>query len=112
MRRAADDHHLKLSERTRGIVGAGEIGRIKQGAILINTSRGPLIEEQALFDALNDRRIFAALDVYDTEPLPEGHPLLSAPNTILTSHLGYVCTDSMAGRCTAMCRAHHGLAER
>jgi phosphoglycerate dehydrogenase-like enzyme len=88
--------HLKLSERSRGIVGALEINRLKRGAVLVNTSRGPLIDENALLVALRERRIFAGLDVYDTEPLPSEHPLRTAPNTVLTPHLGYVCIDPMA----------------
>jgi phosphoglycerate dehydrogenase-like enzyme len=88
--------HLKLSERSRGIVGGAEIVRMKEGAILVNTSRGPLIEEQALLEALHARRIFAALDVYDAEPIAADHPLLAAPNTVLTPHIGYVSADSMA----------------
>ena len=81
--------HLVLSPRTRGIVGAAEIARMKRGAILVNTSRAPLIDEAALVDAARDGRIVAALDVYEREPLPAGHPLLSCPNTVLTPHLGY-----------------------
>ena len=82
--------HLVLSERSRGIVGAGELARMKPGALLINTSRGPLVDEAALVAALQARRICAALDVYDQEPLPADHPLRTAPNTVLTPHLGYV----------------------
>jgi phosphoglycerate dehydrogenase-like enzyme len=81
--------HLKLSSRSRGIIGASEIARMKPGAILINTSRGGLIDEPALIAAVQQRRIVAALDVFDREPLPPSHPLCSAPNTILTPHLGY-----------------------
>jgi phosphoglycerate dehydrogenase-like enzyme len=81
--------HLVLSPRTRGLIGASDIARMKPGAILINTSRGPIVEEAALLDALQSRRIVAALDVYDHEPLPPGHPLRTAPNTVLTPHLGY-----------------------
>jgi phosphoglycerate dehydrogenase-like enzyme len=81
--------HLVLSERTRGIIGAGDLARMKAGAILVNTSRGPLIDEAALIGELHRGRIFAALDVYGQEPLPPGHPLLDAPNTVLTPHLGY-----------------------
>jgi phosphoglycerate dehydrogenase-like enzyme len=62
---------------------------MKPGAILINTSRGPIVDEAALIDAVAARRIVAALDVYDREPLPRNHPLRSAPNTVLTPHLGY-----------------------
>ena len=81
--------HLVLSPRTRSIVGAAEIARMKRGAIIVNTSRAPLIDEASLVDAARDGRIVAALDVYEREPLPAGHPLLSCPNTVLTPHLGY-----------------------
>ncbi len=81
--------HLVLSDRSRGIIGADDIARMRPGALLINTSRGPLIDEAALLAALHAGRIRAALDVYDREPLPPGHPLRSAPNTVLTPHLGY-----------------------
>jgi phosphoglycerate dehydrogenase-like enzyme len=81
--------HLVLSARTRHVLGAGEIARMKPGAILVNTSRAPLVDETALIAAARDGRIVAALDVYEREPLPAGHPLLSCPNTVLTPHLGY-----------------------
>ena len=81
--------HLVLSPRSRGLIGAAELARMKPGAILINTSRGPIVEEAALLEAVQSRRIVAALDVYDREPLPANHPLRSAPNTVLTPHLGY-----------------------
>jgi len=81
--------HLVLSERSRGIIGADDIARMKHGAILINTSRGPLVDEAALISAVQAGRIVAALDVYEQEPLPAGHPLRSASNTVLTPHLGY-----------------------
>jgi phosphoglycerate dehydrogenase-like enzyme len=81
--------HLVLSARSRGLIGAADISRMKPGAILINTSRGPIVEEAALLEAVQARRIIAALDVYDREPLSSNHPLRSAPNTILTPHLGY-----------------------
>jgi phosphoglycerate dehydrogenase-like enzyme len=82
--------HLILSDRSRGIVGAPEIAAMKPGAILVNTSRGPLVEQPALVAALREGRIRAGLDVYDEEPLPPDHPLLSCPGTMLTPHLGYV----------------------
>jgi Lactate dehydrogenase and related dehydrogenases len=82
--------HLILSERTRNIVSAPELALMKRGAILINTSRGPLMDEDALLAALREGRIRAGLDVFDMEPLPADHPLRHAPNTVLTPHLGYV----------------------
>ena len=81
--------HLVLSPRSRGLIGAADLARMKRGAILINTSRGPIVDEAALIEAVEARRIVAALDVYDREPLPANHPLRSAPNTVLTPHLGY-----------------------
>lgn len=81
--------HLVLSDETRGIVGARELGLMRDGAILVNTSRAPLIDEPALLDALAGRRIQAALDVFTEEPLPRDHPLRSAPNAVLTPHVGY-----------------------
>jgi phosphoglycerate dehydrogenase-like enzyme len=87
--------HIVLSERSRGIVGAGDIARMKPGAVVVNTSRGPLIDQAALIAALREGRIAGAgLDVYDQEPLPPDHPILSAPNTVLTPHLGYVTEEN------------------
>jgi phosphoglycerate dehydrogenase-like enzyme len=87
--------HLLLSRRTRGLIGAEDLGRMKPTAVLVNTSRGPIVEQQALLDALHAGRIAGAgLDVYDTEPLPRDHPLRSAPRTVLTPHLGYVTRGS------------------
>ena len=81
--------HLVLSDRTRGLIGRAEIARMKPGAVLVNTSRGPIVDEAALIEAVRAGRIVAALDVYDREPLPVDHPLRDAPNTVLTPHLGY-----------------------
>jgi phosphoglycerate dehydrogenase-like enzyme len=81
--------HMVLSPRTRGLIGAEDIACMKQGAILINTSRGPLIDEAALLAAVQAGKIIAALDVYDREPLPEDHPLRASDHTVLTPHLGY-----------------------
>jgi len=87
----------KLSDRTRGIVGARELDLLGPAGYLVNTSRGPIVDETALLTALHQRRIAgAALDVYDTEPLPAGHPLRTAPNPVLTPHLGYVSTQAYA----------------
>ncbi|WP_270936023.1 D-2-hydroxyacid dehydrogenase family protein [Falsiroseomonas oryzae] len=88
--------HLILSDRSRGIVGAAELGAMKRGAILVNTSRGPLVDLDALVAALREGRIRAGLDVFDQEPLPPGHPLLGCPGTLLTPHLGYVSTQNYA----------------
>ena len=83
--------HLKLGERTTGVVGAAEMAAMKPSAVLINTSRGPIVDEAALVRALATGTIAGAgLDVYDVEPLPPGNPLRGAPNTVLLPHLGYV----------------------
>ena len=89
--------HLVLSDRSRHVVGVAEFGAMKQGAILVNTSRGPLVDEAALLDVLNQRKIVAALDVFDREPLAADDPIRSAPNTVLTPHLGY-CSWPTIGR--------------
>lgn len=82
--------HLVYSERSRNTLGATELALMKQGAILVNTSRGPLIDETALLESLLAGRIVAALDVYNQEPLPAEHPLRTLDNTVLTPHLGFV----------------------
>jgi phosphoglycerate dehydrogenase-like enzyme len=83
--------HLVLSDRTLGIVGRPQLAIMKPSAILVNTSRGPIVDEVALVDALQRRTIAGAgLDVYGREPLPSGHPFLSLTNTVLTPHIGYV----------------------
>ena len=87
--------HLVLSGRTRGIVGAPELKLMKPTAYLVNTSRGPLVDESALIDALRSRAIAgAALDVYGTEPLPESHPFRSLDNVLATPHIGFVTRDA------------------
>ena len=85
--------HLVLSDRTRGVIGAADLARMKSGAILVNTARAALVDEAALIEAVQSGRIFAALDVFTVEPLPAGHPLTRAPNTVLTPHLGYVSQE-------------------
>jgi phosphoglycerate dehydrogenase-like enzyme len=76
-------------------VGAAELALMKPTAYLVNTSRGPILDEAALLDALHSGRIAGAgLDVYDTEPLPPSHPLRFAPHTVLTPHIGYVTTGT------------------
>jgi phosphoglycerate dehydrogenase-like enzyme len=89
--------HLVLSPRSRGLVGAKDIALMKHGAILINTSRGPIIDEEALLAALQENRITAALDVYDREPLPVDHPLRRLSNTLLMPHLGYGVKETWEG---------------
>jgi len=88
--------HLQLSDRTRGLIGAAELGLMRVGALLVNSSRGPIVDEAALIEALRGGRINAALDVYDVEPLPAGHPLTTLDNVVLSPHLGYVTEDTYA----------------
>ncbi|MGE0152256.1 MAG: D-2-hydroxyacid dehydrogenase family protein [Reyranellaceae bacterium] len=89
--------HLVLSDRSRGLIGRQELALMKQDAVLVNTSRGPIVDEPALIDALQNRRIGgAALDVYDVEPLPRDHPFRHMPNVLLTPHVGYVTDDNYA----------------
>ncbi len=83
--------HTRLSPRTEGLVNAAAFAKMKPHTILVNTSRGPIVDETALVDALQQRRIAAAaIDVYDEEPLPVAHPLRNTPHLIATPHLGYV----------------------
>ena len=86
--------HVVLSDRTRGLVGARELGLMKPSAYLINTSRGPIIDEKAFIAALTENRIAGAgLDVFETEPLPPDHPFLRLANTVITPHVGYVSKE-------------------
>jgi phosphoglycerate dehydrogenase-like enzyme len=83
--------HLVLSDRTRGLIGASELALMKNAAYLINTSRGPIVDEKALLDAVNKKQIAGAgLDVFDVEPLPLDHPFRKMDNVVITPHLGYV----------------------
>ena len=87
--------HLQLSPRTRGLIGARQIALMKKSSYLINTSRGPIVDEAALLAALWDKRIAGAgLDVFDVEPLPLDHPLRKLDNVVLTPHLGYVAAQN------------------
>ena len=87
--------HLVLSDRSRGLVGEAEMRAMKHTAVLVNTSRGPIVDEEALVRALQERWIAGAgLDVFDVEPLPADHPLRTLPNTVLSPHVGYV-TDGL-----------------
>ncbi|QXG43182.1 D-2-hydroxyacid dehydrogenase family protein [Pseudomonas viridiflava] len=87
--------HLVLSDRSRGLVDAEALGWMKPGAFIVNTSRGPIIDEAALIETLQQRRIAgAALDVFDTEPLPENHPFRTLGNVLATPHIGYVTENN------------------
>lgn len=87
--------HLKLSDRGRGLIGADELRALGPNGYLVNTSRGPIVEEDALVAALYGGTIAGAgLDVFDTEPLPLDHPLRTAPNAVLTPHIGFVARQS------------------
>jgi phosphoglycerate dehydrogenase-like enzyme len=87
--------HLVLSDRTRGLVGARELALMKASARLINTSRGPIIDEPALIAALREKKIAGAgLDVFDVEPLPLDHPFRTMDNVVITPHLGYVSVQN------------------
>jgi phosphoglycerate dehydrogenase-like enzyme len=89
--------HYKLSSRSRGLIGTDDLALVKPSAILINTSRGPVVESQALVAALQEHRLAGAgLDVYEHEPLPLDDPLRAAPNTVLSPHLGYVTRNTYA----------------
>ena len=86
--------HLVLGDSTRGLIGADELAAMRPTAYVINTSRGPIVDEAALLDVLQRKAIAGAgLDVYDAEPLPADHPLRTTPNTLLLPHLGYVTTE-------------------
>ncbi|MDP6558901.1 MAG: D-2-hydroxyacid dehydrogenase family protein [Candidatus Binatia bacterium] len=92
--------HLLLSERTRGLFGARELALMKATSILVNTSRGPIINEAALVEVLQRKAIAGAgLDVFDTEPLPLDHPLRRLENTVITPHLGYVEEENYGAYC-------------
>jgi len=87
--------HVVLSQRTRGLVGARELALMKPSAYIINTSRGPIIDEAALLAVLREKKIAGAgLDVFDIEPLPIDHPLRKLDNVVLTPHLGYVSVQN------------------
>jgi phosphoglycerate dehydrogenase-like enzyme len=85
-----------LGERTRGLVGARELSLMKPTAFLINTARGPIVDEAALLETLSTRRIAGAgLDVFDHEPLSDEHPLRRLDNVVLTPHLGFATEDTL-----------------
>lgn len=87
--------HLVLSDRTRGLIGARELGLMKPSAYIVNTSRGPIVDEAALVAALQNKHLAGAgLDVFDVEPLGLDHPLRQLENTVITPHIGYVTTET------------------
>jgi phosphoglycerate dehydrogenase-like enzyme len=89
--------HVVLSDRTRGILGARELGSMKPTAYIVNTSRGPIIDEDALLTALQQKKIAgAAIDVYGEEPLPADHPIRKLDNVLLTPHIGYVSVEGLS----------------
>ncbi len=91
--------HTPLTPETKGLIGAKEIGLMKQGAILINTARGPVVDTQALADALNAGKICAGIDVYENDPpLPADHPLMGAKNLVCTPHVGFDTRESIDRR--------------
>ncbi|MBM3770804.1 MAG: D-2-hydroxyacid dehydrogenase family protein [Acidimicrobiia bacterium] len=88
--------HQRLSDRTRGLIGRGQFAVMKPGAVFINTSRGPIVDEAALIEVLRGGRILrAGLDVFDIEPLPPDHPLRQLPNVVLSPHMGFVTEQVM-----------------
>jgi phosphoglycerate dehydrogenase-like enzyme len=93
--------HVVLSERSRGLVGAADLARMKKTAYLVNTARGPIVEEAALLEALQQKKIAGAgIDVFSVEPLPTDHPIRKLDNVVLTPHLGYATEDGL--------RIHYG----
>jgi phosphoglycerate dehydrogenase-like enzyme len=87
--------HVPLTPGSRGLIGSRELALMRPSAYLVNTSRGPIVDQDALIAALTEGRLAGAgLDVYDEEPLPPGHPLLAAPNTVLLPHLGFVTREN------------------
>jgi phosphoglycerate dehydrogenase-like enzyme len=88
--------HVVLSERSRGLVGAADLARMKPTAYLVNTARGPIVDENALLDALTEKKIAGAgIDVFSVEPLPINHPFRKLDNLVLTPHLGYATKESL-----------------
>jgi D-3-phosphoglycerate dehydrogenase len=98
--------HVVLSERSRGLVGAADLAQMKPTAFLVNTARGPIVDEQALLEALRQRKIAGAgIDVFAVEPLPVDHPFRKLDNLVLTPHLGYATRDGLRGHYGQMVEA-------
>jgi len=101
--------HVKLSPRSRGLVGRDDLARMKATAYLVNTARGPIVDEAALLESLQQKRIAgAALDVFSVEPLPVEHPFRKLDNVVLTPHLGYATEDGLRGHYHQMVEAIEG----
>jgi phosphoglycerate dehydrogenase-like enzyme len=95
--------HMVLSDRSRGLVGAAELGRMKPTSFLVNSARGPIVDEMALLETLKARKIAgAAVDVFSVEPLPVDHPFRKLDNLVLTPHLGYVTQETFIAHYTQM----------
>ena len=93
--------HVVLSPRSRGLVGRDDLARMKPGAYLVNTARGPIVDEAALLEALQQKKIAGAgIDVFSVEPLPVDHPFRKLDNLVLTPHLGYATQEGL--------RTHYG----
>ena len=91
--------HTPLTPDTKGLIGAKQIGEMKPGAILINTARGPVVDTDALAEALKAKKIYAGIDVYEKDPpLPADHPLLGCPNLVCTPHVGFDTKESIDRR--------------
>lgn len=102
--------HVVLSERSRGLVSRADLSRMKSTAYLVNTARGPIVDEQALLEALQQRKIAGAgLDVFSVEPLPADHPFRKLDNLVLTPHLGYATTDGLRIHYGQMVEAIHAF---
>jgi phosphoglycerate dehydrogenase-like enzyme len=98
--------HASLTQSSRGLIDGRRLGLLKPTAYLINTARGPIVEEGALIEALSDERIAGAgLDVFDREPLPSGHPFTVLPNTVLSAHIGWPTDDGYERFAAAACEA-------
>jgi len=95
--------HVVMSQRSRGLVGAEDLARMKPTAYLVNTARGPIVDEAALLDALQKKRIAGAgIDVFSVEPLPVDHPFRKLDNMVITPHLGYATEENFRGHYTQM----------
>lgn len=92
--------HTPLNEQTRGLIGKEQLAKMKQGAVLVNTARGPVVDSQALADALKEGKLAGAcIDVFEMEPpVPASHPLFDAPNTIVTPHVAFATKEALEKR--------------